>query len=112
VTIRSRSHEDDSAEQTTRRSFIRWIGATGATLTAVAAGVVGVSTTAEAAPGCCGLRFPPGDPNYDCGTCNAPYHWTAWYCLENGHYRACGECTSGTTCNQGPFLKSCAWWAN
>jgi hypothetical protein len=97
-----------------RRKFLQALGAFGAGVTALAAEAFGSTSAVQAAPGCCGLYFPPGNSNYDCGSCGPPpYHWTSWFCYESsqGRYRACGECTGGTTCWYGPFKKSCWWWA-
>jgi hypothetical protein len=106
------------ASQPSRRGFLGWMGRVGLTAVGAISGVAATQGVAEAAPGCCQLRygrntcpFRNGYPYCTQGTMKG------WYCC-NGtapfqRKYFCGECTPGTgNCFQGPWYCSAYYTVN
>ncbi|GAA1586278.1 hypothetical protein GCM10009804_48010 [Kribbella hippodromi] len=104
-----------SADGTTRRRFLGGVSKVGMAVVAGAAGLVETGQKAMASPQatwrCCNLYF--GQPNCPINS-SGSYYCTRgtmrqWCCCSGSRTYACGECTGGSSCGQGPFYCSAGW---
>lgn len=94
-----------------RRGFLKRAGAAGAAVVGWIAVTWADSPMAEAAPGCCTLRYPNGPY---CGghapsnsfSCPSGYHKRYWSCHTEHFYYTCWECAKGSDCFSGPWACS------
>ncbi|GGQ60212.1 hypothetical protein [Couchioplanes azureus] len=90
-----------------------------ALLSAASAVVAGLATVLKASPAvadclgspCCSLasceqcQYAVSRDRY---TCPDGYRRTVWTCVSGSRTYGCGECSTGETCNDGPF--ACSIW--
>ncbi|GAA1682280.1 hypothetical protein [Fodinicola feengrottensis] len=107
--------------RSSRRGFMGWMGKVGLTAVGGVAAVLATDKAAEADVrpqanwNCCNLYYSP--PNCPLDAYGQPIchkgSLQVWYCCSGSapwqRKYACGECTGGSSCGQGPFYCSSGW---